>query len=276
MAQKTKKSPTPPTAKKTGAELPMDSPKGTPTSLPPDGLSRLEEFRGVDPNLYHGPLEEMESEAQARVGALLGNAEDVRACAVMDAFLLDAMRNTSPEEILRRAASSEALDEVLLAGRRAQWRARGRTAGTSEGPSAATAAPAPPPFPARAAEAVDATVEERRRRALEFEAACSHALSWEGACLDEDPARGEHRFVCLTCGVVTDFELDTCQEAADRFAGAPTLSAVAEIAKATDQEPEDIVRTFVELGLRVLGRGDRNAYFDARRLWEVLNYGDEV
>ncbi len=164
MAQKTKKSPTPSTAKKTGAELPMDSPKGTPTSLPPDGLSR----------------------------------------------------------------------------------------------------------------ALAVKVEERHRRALEFEAACSQAFSREGAYREEDPARGEHRFVCLTCGLVTDLEHDDCRAAADRFAGAPTLSAVAEIAKATDQEPEDIVRTFVELGLRVLGRGDRNAYFDARRLWEILNYGGEV
>lgn len=235
MAQKTKKSPTPPTAKKTGAGLPKDSPKGTPSSLPPSDFSRLVERRGVDPRFS--------------------------------------------EEILRRAASAgalEDLDEELLANRRTHGCAKARTAGTSESRPATTAAPVPPPFPARVAEAVAAKVEERHRRALEFEAACSQAFSREGAYREEDPARGEHRFVCLTCGLVTDLEHDDCRAVADRFAGAPTLSAVAEIAKATDQEPEDIVRTFVELGLRVLGRGDRNAYFDARRLWEILNYGGEV
>jgi hypothetical protein len=267
---RTKKSPTPSTAKKTGAELPKDSPKGTPSSLPPDALARLEELRDVDPNLYHAPLENAEAAAQARVGALLGDEADRRACAVMDAFLADAMRNTSPEEILRRATSSEALDDVLLAARRAQWRARGRMPGTSD------ASPGTSPLLARAAEGTDPTAEERHRRTLAFRAACSRAFSPEGACQEEDPAQGKHRFVCLTCGLVTDLEHDDCRERADRFAGAPTLSAVAEIANATDQEPEDVVRTLVELGLRVLGRGDRNAYFDARRLWELLNFGAEA
>lgn len=276
MGQKTKKSPTPSTAKKTGAELPKDSPKGTPSSLPPDPLSRLEELRGVDPNLYHGPVEEAEATVQARVGALLGDEADVRACAVMDAFLADAMRSTSPEEILRRATSSEALDEVLLAARRAQWRARGRVAGTSVAAPASAPSPDMPSFPARAAEQLEATVEERHRRTLAFEAACSRALSRERAYREEESAPVEHRFVCLTCGLVTDLEHDDCRLRGDRFTGAPTLTAVAEIAKATDQEPEDIVRTLVEFGLRVLGRGDRNAYFDARHLWEVLNFGAEV
>lgn len=41
MAQKTKKSPTPPTAKKTGARLPKGSPKGSRSSVPPDAAKRL-------------------------------------------------------------------------------------------------------------------------------------------------------------------------------------------------------------------------------------------
>lgn len=44
MGQKTKKSPTPSTAKKTGAELPNNSPKGTPSSLPPDAHTLPEEI----------------------------------------------------------------------------------------------------------------------------------------------------------------------------------------------------------------------------------------
>ena len=41
MAQKTKKSPTPSTAKKIGARLPKGSPKGSRSSVPPDAVKRL-------------------------------------------------------------------------------------------------------------------------------------------------------------------------------------------------------------------------------------------
>lgn len=175
MGQKTKKSPTPSTAKKIGAELPKVSPKGTPSSLPPAAIARLEEVR-----------------------------------------------------------------------------------------------------PARGEGGLEEELTELQRRSLAFQVACSRALSRDEAYGEGEHARVEHRFVCLTCGLVTDFEHDDCHARAERFAGAPTLSAVAEIARTTDQEPEDVVRTLLELGLRVLGRSDRNAYFDGRRLWETLTYGSEA
>lgn len=276
MGQKTKKSPTPSTAKKTGAELPKGSPKGTPSSLPPAAIARLEEVRGLDPNLYHDPMQEAEREAQARVGALLGNEGDVRACAVMDAFLLDAMRRTPPEEILRRATTSEALEEVLLASRRARWQVRRNPSGGGEDAPASPPEPRPLPFPSPQGEGLVSGLAELERRNLAFEEACHRAFSREEACGVEERAPVAHRFVCLTCGTVSDIGLEACHETAERFAGAPTLSAVAEIARTTDQEPEDVVRTLLELGLRVLGRTDRSAYFEGRRLWEALTYGSEA
>ncbi len=80
MAQKTKKSPTPSTAKKTGAELPMDSPKGTRSSVPPavPRLARHRSARGMPAAGQHVPPEPVDR-AKARLELVLsrlGQAKD--------------------------------------------------------------------------------------------------------------------------------------------------------------------------------------------------------
>lgn len=76
MAHKTKKSPTPSTAKKIGAELPTGSRKGTPSSLPPAALRRLRSVADVDPNGFHDMVGDAQSEATFRVAVLRGAAAE--------------------------------------------------------------------------------------------------------------------------------------------------------------------------------------------------------
>jgi len=283
MGQKTKKSPTPSTGKKIGAELPKDSPKGTPSSLPPGALRRLRSVAGVDPNDFHDMVADAQSEAERRVAALLGSLAGIpdpgsAAAAAIDSFLVSMLRATPAEEIVTRGGSAPAFASLKAEVARdwARERARRNPAGDREGAPVSPPEPRPLPLPAWKGVGLEAGLAERQRRTLAFEAACSRALSRDEAFGEEDRAQVEHRFVCLTCGLVTDLEHDDCRARSDRFAGAPTLSAVAEIARTTEQEPEDVVRTLLELGLRVLGRTDRNAYFDGRRLWELLTYGSEA
>lgn len=113
MGQKTKKSPTPSTGKKTGAELPKDSPKGTPSSLPPGALRRLRSVADVDPNRFHDMVSAAETDAERRVARLLtshaGGADlGSAAAAALDSFLVAVMRKASPEEIVRLGGSATA------------------------------------------------------------------------------------------------------------------------------------------------------------------------
>lgn len=72
MAPKTKKSPTPPTAKKTGARLPKEPPKGSRSSVPPDAVKRLADLGHVDPNAYHDIVSDAQGAAEWRISALIG------------------------------------------------------------------------------------------------------------------------------------------------------------------------------------------------------------
>lgn len=267
MAQKTKKSPTPSTAKKTGAELPKGSPEGSRSSVPPDAVKRLADLGHIDPNAYHDIVSDAQGAAERRIRALIGGSGDSRASVAVDAFLADVLAKVSDEEIITRGASPQALARVVAA-------IHGDDSATEAGPEI------PPESPSGIAPAVSPGYDligqvnaERQRRNQAFDAACSRALSLGAAYGQEATAEASHRFVCLTCGTVADIENDSCAGSCERFAGAPTLAAVAEISKATGDEPEAVVRALMEIGLRVLGRADRNAYFDARRMWEVLTFG---
>lgn len=267
MGQKMKKSPTPSTAKKTGAGLPKGSPKRTPSSVPPDAVERLADLGRVDPNAYHDIVSDAQGAAERRIRALIGGSGDSRASVAVDAFLADVLAKVSDEEIVTRGASLEALARVVAA-------INGDDSTTETGPEVPRERPADiaPDVPA-GPEVIGHVNAERKRRNQAFDAACARALSLEAAYGQEATAEAHHRFVCLTCGAVTDLELDSCAGSCERFAGAPTLAAVAEISKATGDEPEAVVRSLMEIGLRVLGRADRNAYFEARRMWEVLTFG---
>jgi hypothetical protein len=111
MGQKTKKSPTPSTAKKTGAELPKDSPKGTPSSLLPGALRRLRSVAAVDTNDFHDMLGDAQMAAECRVAVLLGSLAGTpsvgsAAAAAVDSFLVTVLRSTSAEEIVLRGGSA--------------------------------------------------------------------------------------------------------------------------------------------------------------------------
>jgi hypothetical protein len=113
MGQKTKKSPTPSTAKKTGAELPKDSPKGTPSSLPPGALRRLRSVADVDPNYFHDMVGDAQMEAERRVSALLESLTGApsvgsAAAAAVDSFVVAVLRATPAEEIVLRGGSAPA------------------------------------------------------------------------------------------------------------------------------------------------------------------------
>lgn len=113
MGQKTKKSPTPSTAKKTGAELPKGSPKGTPSSLPPASLRRLRSVADVDPNDFHDMVGDAQMMAERRVAGLLGSlvgAPSVgsAATAAVDSFIVAVLRSTPAEEIVVHGGSAPA------------------------------------------------------------------------------------------------------------------------------------------------------------------------
>ena len=113
MGQETKKSPTPSTAKKTGAELPMDSPKGTPSSVPPAVLRRLLTVADVDVNDFHDMMGDAQSHAERRVARLLDRLSDgaevgSAAAAAVDSFLVSVLRSTSPAEIVLRGGAAPA------------------------------------------------------------------------------------------------------------------------------------------------------------------------
>lgn len=113
MGRETKKSPTPSTAKKTGAGLPKDSLKGTPFSLPPAALRRLRSVADVDPNAFHDMLGDAQVEAERRVAGLLGSLPGAHrvgssATAAVDSFLVAMLRDTPAEEIVRRGGAAPA------------------------------------------------------------------------------------------------------------------------------------------------------------------------
>lgn len=113
MGQKTKKSPAPSTAKKTGAELPKGSPKGTPSSLPPAALRRLRSVADVDPNDFHDMVGDAQMMAERRVADLLGSLAGApsvgsAAPAAVDSFIVAVLRATPAEEIVRRGGAASA------------------------------------------------------------------------------------------------------------------------------------------------------------------------
>ena len=125
MGQETKKSPTPSTAKKTGAELPKSSPKGTPSSVPPAVLSRLLSVASVDPNDFHDMVGDAQSHAERRVARLLGrharSAEvGSSAAAAVDSFLVSVLRATPAAEIVLRGGTASAFAR-LEAERARDW-----------------------------------------------------------------------------------------------------------------------------------------------------------